>query len=299
MGLCIATWKTNHADWNFEFVSESNMYEYVHPRWLPDAYSWMGDARNKKDVVMGALLAAYGGVALDGTIMNFKSITDWWDELVDGGKTFRGYRYEWGETAGWFWMARRDSGVLRRYVSDVTLRMGNNRYGSAIPGTTYLALAMGSMDPILEEIDSSLPVCRDIKKNTADVDACSQGRLYHFSGNPDLHNQELVILDPKSSEHGPELIGMTDIMESKEEPFLADAAGQKMWKDYESKKSNDNFKMAKFFGTGGNWAKAQTQVEHFVKPDGTPNELVNIFGALFGAAGLTPQNSANAGSITS
>merc|ERR1712232_960555 len=184
----------------------------------------MKHADNKKDVVMGALLAAYGGVAADGTSIIFKNITDWWDDLVKQRITFRGYRYLWGETVDWFWMARRDSGVFRRYVSDVTLRMGQNLEGSAIPGDTYRALASGSLDPILEEIDSALPVCREVRNESKD--ACSQGRLYHYNGNPDLENEKLVILDPRDSASGPVLEGMSDIRKSTEEPMLSSDACQ-------------------------------------------------------------------------
>jgi len=291
MGLCVATWKLNHPDWNFEFISDSNLFEYVHPRWLPDKYFTQEHPANKKDVVMGALLAAYGGVAADGTIINFKSITPWWDELVVGNQTFRGWRYSWGETVGWFWMARRDSGVLRRYVSDVTLRMGQNVKGSAIPGKTYLALAAGSMDPILEEIDSSLTVCREVMPEGRQEE-CSQGKLYHHNDNKDLKNQKLAILDPRHRDYGPELTGMAELIEPTDEPLWSAASGQQIWKDYESKKNNDNFMIAKFFNAGGKWAKAAKKIEDFIKPDGTPDAEVNIFGALFKAAGLSPQRAA-------
>ena len=41
--------KVNNPDWNFEFVSDSNVLEYVSPEMLPAAYWTWGKPANKKD----------------------------------------------------------------------------------------------------------------------------------------------------------------------------------------------------------------------------------------------------------
>ena len=44
--------KVNNPDWNFEFVSDSNVLEYVSPEMLPDAYWTWHKPANKKDASM-------------------------------------------------------------------------------------------------------------------------------------------------------------------------------------------------------------------------------------------------------
>merc|ERR1719277_2818991 len=69
---------------------------------------------------MNALLARYGGVAMDISTILLRPIDDYWDEMVSNQATFRGYTYRlngkpWRHpevTPVWFLMSRRE-GIFR------------------------------------------------------------------------------------------------------------------------------------------------------------------------------------------
>ena len=50
--------EVNNPDWNFEFVSDSNVLEYVSPEMLPAAYWTWGKPANKKDACFDDLWIA-------------------------------------------------------------------------------------------------------------------------------------------------------------------------------------------------------------------------------------------------
>lgn len=299
--LCLETWKLHHQqDWNIELLSDGNLLEYLHPAWLPQDFPTfsLDSPANRKDCVMAAILAAYGGVAADYSIIARTSITSWWDDLVEGGYTYRGFFYRLEEpwrgldgNAVWFLMARRDSGIFRRYSQDLRLRFGSHR-GTSEDGTNYqshpyLRTGCGTLDSIIEEVNSSLPRCREDTSLPEEERArCPQPVPgAHVPANLYLNNVKVSLSDPQSRNSGPQLPTdlLWELFDSNEKSTKVKFAA--LWDVYVDRKARgkNDFKMVKFFRTGGNWAKTQTSRAALLEPDG-PEE--GIFSALFKDAGL-------------
>jgi len=115
---------------------------------------------------MNALLARYGGVALDISTILFRPLDDQWDEMVRRGATFRGYMYRvnnlpWRQpeaTAVWFLMSRRE-GIFSSAVRSQLIGMGDRSDTSAY-SKSYLALGDQTLTPILTMFNYSLPKCK-------------------------------------------------------------------------------------------------------------------------------------------
>ena len=243
--LCVQTFCVNNPDWNFEFVSDSNVLDYVSKEMLPKAYwSWHKGA-NKKDMVMANVLALYGGVAADSTILNFKSLNVLWNRMLEDGADAVVYWYRylepWPEVdsaAAWFFMARRDTGIFRRYAQDIKTHFGDSKLDvSRVGGDAYLAFATGTVEPIMIEINSSLPLCLN-DPNTKKT--CATSLQHHVAANQDLTNTKVVFLDPNDQRHGPQLstwdalcinYGINDCPT----PTLSRKSAKELWDQYLSR----------------------------------------------------------------
>ena len=289
--LCIQSFCGNNPDWNFEFVSDANLLDYVSPEMLPSAFwSWPKGA-NKKDIVMANILSLYGGVAADSTILNFKSLNVLWQKMLQEGADAVVYWYRLHEpwafedsAAAWFFMARRDTGIFRRYAQDIKGNFGDVLDISQAGGNPYLAFATGSIEPIMVEINSSLPLCKTDETLEPKVkQACATGaRKYHTRHNGDLNNTKVIMLDPNDRRNGPQL-------NSCAKPLCINLAGKcpkptvenspQLWQDYLHRKEDPLFTMIKLFGGGGEFAKQN------------PDQLLsdeNILSQWFKDAGLRP-----------
>ena len=291
--LCIQSFCANNVDWNFEFVSDANLLDYVSPEMLPSAFwSWPKGA-NKKDIVMANLLALYGGVAADSTILNFKSLNVLWQKMLHQGADAVVYWYRLHEpwqfedsAAAWFFMARRDTGIFRRYAQDIKGNFGDVLDISQAGGNPYLAFATGSMEPIMMEINLSLPLCKTDKTLDPKVKMkCATGATkYHTTSNGNLNNTKVVMFDPNDRRMGPQL-------NSCAKPLCINLAGKcptptvensgELWQDYLDRKSDPLFTMIKLFGGGGEFAKQNPELLLSDKED-------NILSKWFKEAGLRP-----------
>lgn len=303
--LCIQSFCKNNPDWNIEYVDDNNLLQYVHRKSLPTKFFDLPVPANKKDIAMGALLAMYGGVAADSTMINLKSLTYWWDQMLLEGKDAFFYWYrlteQWGRgdsVAAYFIMARRDTGIFRRYTQDIIMRLGDGIYPSAIPGDPYIAYAGNSIEPIVLEINSSLPVCSEQKEEDIDdPKLCTKPREYHVANNSELNNVKIMLLDPRDPDVGTQFgqawiaLGMKGASDGtwtpRPNPDSPDSDGA-LWREYQHRLGYENFRMIKLFGGGGEWAKKHPS--QLIMPVGTPAEEDNILSMWFKDAGLDPSN---------
>jgi len=172
--LCIESVRANRGGFDHVVVHFDEVDKYVSRMDLP--FRW-NDLRpmQQKDSLMNALLARYGGVAMDISTILLRPIDDYWDEMVRKGATFRGYAYRlngqpWRHaevSCVWFLMSRREGIFAQAVQSQVAgMRDDTNTDGHR---HQYLALGDQILLPIVEKFDYSLPKClSDVTVGVAD-----------------------------------------------------------------------------------------------------------------------------------
>jgi len=133
---------------------------------LPLRWREMG-VQQQKDSLMNALLARYGGVALDLSTVLLRPLDPYWDEMVRRDATFRGYLYRangepWGQAesmAVWFLMSRRE-GIFNTVVRNQVIGMGAEK-DSFEYAEPYRALGDQTITPVIAMFNSSWPRCSD------------------------------------------------------------------------------------------------------------------------------------------
>eukprot|EP00419_Tripos_fusus_P001372 CAMPEP_0172671972 /NCGR_PEP_ID=MMETSP1074-20121228/11255_1 /TAXON_ID=2916 /ORGANISM="Ceratium fusus, Strain PA161109" /LENGTH=296 /DNA_ID=CAMNT_0013489093 /DNA_START=58 /DNA_END=944 /DNA_ORIENTATION=+ len=105
----------NKGNFHVELVHKNQVEEFVNDVELP--FRWRELLPElQQAAVMNALLARYGGVALDLCTCLLRPLDDYWDEMVANGASFRGYLFRlngkpWWRAeavADWFLMGRRE-----------------------------------------------------------------------------------------------------------------------------------------------------------------------------------------------
>ena len=265
--LCVQTFCANNPDWNFEFVSDDNLLEYLSPDMLPSAFWTWTVKPQKKDMVMANLLALYGGVAADATILNFKSLNILWNRMLNEGADAVMYWYRlvepWDQAdsaAVWFMMGRRDTGIFRRYAQDIKSNFGDGLDVDRVGGNRYLACGTGIMEPIMLEVNSSLPICMNDPNTKVE---CAASTRNHVRTNGNLNNARVILLDPLDRQHGPQL-NLWDALcinqDCKSDSPPLPAQNKELWQDYLARQKNPYFTMIKLFGGGGNFAKKHPEL---------------------------------------
>jgi len=164
--LCTETVERHKGSFDYRIVRRDEIDRYVNRFELPIHWEQLRPAL-QKDALMNALLARYGGVALDISTVLFRPLDDLWEEMVAKGASFRGYMYRLNgqpwfnaeSTAVWFLMARRE-GLFSVAARNQVIGMGdmiNTRAYSA----WYFALGDQTLLPILTMFNYSLPRCVD------------------------------------------------------------------------------------------------------------------------------------------
>jgi hypothetical protein len=158
--LCIETIEHNRGGFEVRVLYEDDVDKYVSRIELPVRWSSLMPAQ-QKDSLMNALLARYGGVALDATMVLFKPLDAWWDEMLTKGAFFRGFMYPHIETAVWFLMARKE-GLFRSATTAQVIGMGDDfntdRY-STENRDRYFAFGDGTITPIIGMYDHTRRKC--------------------------------------------------------------------------------------------------------------------------------------------
>jgi hypothetical protein len=162
--LCVETVQKNKGSFDHVVVHRDEVDKYVSRMDLPFRWNDLKPMQ-QKDALMNALLARYGGVALDISALLLRPIDDYWEEMVRKAATFRGYMYRlngqpWRHaevSSVWFLMSRRE-GIFSQAVQNQVSGMGDDlttdRYHHS-----YLALGDQTLLPILEKFNYSFPKC--------------------------------------------------------------------------------------------------------------------------------------------
>jgi len=129
--LCIETVEINKGTFDYKVMHIDDVPKYVSMFELPFRWKQL-DPAQQKDALMNALLARYGGVAMDISTVLLRPLDDHWNEMVDKEATAKMYMYRlnsvpWRHpevTATWFIMSRRE-GIFSTAVRNQVEGMGD------------------------------------------------------------------------------------------------------------------------------------------------------------------------------
>jgi len=197
--LCMDTVRHNKGSFDYRLIHMDEVEKYVSMFELPLHWHLLQPAQ-KKESLMNALLARYGGVAVDASMVLLRPLDDYWNEMVSLGATFRGYLYRlngqpWHlaqTTAPWFLMSRREgifSTAVRTQHASMCLAYLDEE----------LALGDNTLTPILSMFNYSLPTCY-ADATVVDKDSCPElGQpMWSDSGvGPARNDRKLLLRDPR------------------------------------------------------------------------------------------------------
>jgi hypothetical protein len=170
--LCTETVAKNKGTFDYKILHRDEVEKYVTRMELPLRFDDMKPA-HQKDALMNALLARYGGVALDSTSILFRPFDEYWDEMTAKSATFWGYMYRlegmhWGNTevtVVWFLMSRRE-GIFSSAVRSQLIGMGDWKAALGMPHgyhNPYFAMGDQTLLPLVSMFNYSTPRCKDDK----------------------------------------------------------------------------------------------------------------------------------------
>jgi len=167
--LCTETVSKNRGGFDYNIIHKDEVLRYVTQMELPLRFMQMLPAQ-QKDALMNALLARYGGVALDISTVLFRPLDEHWEEMVSKGATFSGYMYRitgmrWNNAetlAVWFLMSRRE-GIFSTAVRSQVINMGDHKHPKKAHfggfHNPYFAMGDQTLLPILSMFNYSFPSC--------------------------------------------------------------------------------------------------------------------------------------------
>lgn len=172
--LCSETVRQNRGSFDYIILHRDELPRYISRLDLPLHFDQLRQEM-QKDAVMNAVLARYGGVALDITSILFRPLDDRWDQMVAHRATFSGYMYRmsgrtWDNaetTVVWFLMSRKQ-GLFTTAVTNQVIGLGD-RAGPPEKSTDplyyyrnpYFAMGDQTLTPILRTLNDKLPSCTD------------------------------------------------------------------------------------------------------------------------------------------
>mmetsp|Transcript_65212 Transcript_65212/g.147087 ORF Transcript_65212/g.147087 Transcript_65212/m.147087 type:complete len:496 (-) Transcript_65212:120-1607(-) len=221
--LCIDSVRRNRGTFEHRIVHFDEVEKYVN--WIELPVRWKQlDLGQQKDALMNALLARYGGVALDINSILLRPLDKHWEDMVVRGATFSGYMYRangkpWRHpesVAVWFLMSRRE-GIFSTAVRDQVIGMGDMHTTGAYR-LAFKALGDQTILPILSIFNYSLPKCSDdrtvISGNRPGQHLCPEYEMPKwFQGitGPARDDTRILLRDPRDGPHLPfALLGMVD-----------------------------------------------------------------------------------------
>lgn len=211
VALCVEAMQRNRGGFEFKVMRQDEVLSYVNALELPLRWREL-TPQHQKDAVMNALLARYGGVAMDITTVLLRPIDDYWDEMISRGATFRGYVYRLNGnayrhpevSAVWFLMSRRE-GIFSTAVRNQVIGMGDRRNIIHIYHQFYYALGDQTLLPILSMFNYNLPKCFDDQTLMEPAHNCpenEQPNWYEGISGPPRNDTILLLRDPRD---GPQL----------------------------------------------------------------------------------------------
>jgi len=194
----------NRGRFQIELVHKDQVEEYVSDVELP--FRWKEfPPQLQQGAVTNALLARYGGVALDFCTCLLRPLDDYWDEMVARGASFRGYLFRlngnpWRRAeavVGWFLMGRREA-LFSAAVRSQVIAMGDE----IDPGNGKYRNVFGDdvLFPILSMFDFSLPRCGDDATVGLHKDRCPEvGKIPWWTGisGPARNDTRILLRDPR------------------------------------------------------------------------------------------------------
>jgi len=214
--LCADSIQRNKGTFDYRIVHDDEVDKYINRFELPVHWRIL-DPGAKKDALMNALLARYGGVALDITAILLRPLDEHWNEMVRKGATFRGYMYRingnpWRHpetSVVWFMMARRE-GIFSTAVRNQVIGLGD-MYNTAAYRNPFKATGDQILTPILGMFDYDLPKCYDDKTvltsgNTPGSRLCpelEQPLWSYGSSGPARTDTRILLRDPRDGPHLP------------------------------------------------------------------------------------------------
>lgn len=160
--LCIESVQKHKGKFDVKVVYPDEVSAYVSRVELPFRWDVLPPTQ-QRDSLMNALLARYGGVALDARVILFDSLDEWWDNMLQKRQIFRGYWHpaEDPEVSVWFMMGRRER-IFRSAVASQVIGMGDytdTRAYSEHYKDQYNALGDLTVRPILSLYDHRFRRC--------------------------------------------------------------------------------------------------------------------------------------------
>ncbi len=175
--FCINSVRRNNAGWKHILITPENVWNYLSEREVPSNLLLFERACHISDVIRVALLAKYGGIYCDSTVicfancryMDFNFI---WDELLmEKGYDFVGFKYEDQKTKWkndekfccWFMATKKDNGLLYSWLNKINILMENKTSNNQLdiidllysnkhtPFKKYVALGPGILDELFIE----------------------------------------------------------------------------------------------------------------------------------------------------
>jgi len=205
--LCRESIEKNKGSFDFHLVHMDTARNFVSMMELPLRWHRLQPVR-QKEALMNALLARYGGVALDLSVVLLRPLDDLWRELLIRKATFMGYMYRingesWHqpeETAQFFLMSRRE-GIFSTAVRNQVVRHCD---AYRFPD---LGLGDHTLTPVLGSINSSLPTCWS-DDSVQHREACPQPVQPRPNDTlPDLDpprmDRHILLTDPRDGPHLP------------------------------------------------------------------------------------------------
>mmetsp|Transcript_28893 Transcript_28893/g.65332 ORF Transcript_28893/g.65332 Transcript_28893/m.65332 type:complete len:488 (+) Transcript_28893:54-1517(+) len=209
--LCIESVKRNRGSFEHRLLHIDDVERYVSMYDLP--FKWpVFSPQHMKDSLMNALLARYGGVALDVSTVLLRPLDDYWEEMIAKRATFRGYMYRinglpWRHpeaSAVWFLMSRRE-GIFGAAVRNQVEGMGDKNTTYRVYRESYFALGDQTLLPILMMFNYSLPKCTDDHTVSVPHIECPEHEgppWYKAVTGPARNDMGILLRDPRD---GPQL----------------------------------------------------------------------------------------------
>ena len=174
--FCIDSVRKNNPDWRHILVTPHNIWTYLNENELPSNLFKFDMPCHISDVVRVALLAKYGGIYCDSTIICFKNcrymnFNFFWDKwLMEQGYDFVGFRYDNQKTKWkndekfccWFMATKKDNGLFYSWLNKINILMKNKTSNSQLDiidslysknnsFKKYVALGPGILDELFDE----------------------------------------------------------------------------------------------------------------------------------------------------
>lgn len=208
----------------------------------------MGPAQ-QKDVFMNALLARYGRIAFDASIVLFEPLDSWWEEMVANKKIFRGLMYRHIETVVWFLMSRA-GGIFGHAVANQVIGMGNyhgtHHYDKGNQGR-YFAIGDDTVTPVIGRYDYSRKKCFGPEKEKG---ICN-----------------LPLMSDTVPEFGRDLLMIEDPFKGPQLPWAGKDKDWLLWKISEHKDSWNEFKKRRSIAGLMPFVKAWSKLKKMTKTE--------------------------------